>query len=94
MRIANQSGKENIMQTAQSKARPKRKATNLSVRVDLLQIAREDNLNLSGMLENSLLDYCKKKREKDWVEENKAGIDAYNDRIDRNGVFASKHRRF
>jgi antitoxin CcdA len=82
------------VQPAQSKERPKRKPTNLSVRVDLLQIARADNLNLSGMLENTLLDYCKKKREKEWVEENKEGIEAYNDRIDRKGVFASKYRGF
>jgi antitoxin CcdA len=80
--------------TTQSKEKPKRKPTNLSVRVDLLQIAREDNLNLSGMLESTLLDYCKKKREKEWVEENKEGIEAYNDRIDRSGVFATKHRGF
>ena len=82
------------METAQEKTKPKRKPTNLSVRVDLLQIAREDGLNLSGMLENTLLDYCKKKREKQWVEENMAGIEAYNERIDGSGIFASKLRRF
>jgi len=38
------------------KVMPKRKRTNLSVRVDLLQIAREDNLNLSGMLESKRFD--------------------------------------
>ena len=82
------------MQPDKIKVRPKRKATNLSVREDLLQIARKDGLNLSGMLESSLLDYCNKKRENDWLAENKAGIEAYNDRIDRDGVFAAKHRRF
>ena len=82
------------MQPDQGRDKIKRKPTNLSVRPDLLQIAREDGLNLSGMLESSLLDYCKKKREKEWVGENKDGIEAYNDRIDRNGVFASKKRRF
>ena len=82
------------MQTTQSKDKPKRKPTNLSVRVDLLQIAREDNLNLSGMLESTLLEYCKRKQEQEWIEENQEGIAAYNDRIDRNGVFGSKQRRF
>lgn len=82
------------MLSTKENERPKRKPTNLSVRVDLLQVAREDNLNLSGMLESSLLDYCKRKREMEWVAENKDGIEAYNDRIDRSGIFASKHRRF
>lgn len=82
------------MESAPEKTKPKRKPTNLSVRVDLLQIARKDGLNLSGMLENSLLDYCEKKREKEWVEENRAGIEAYNERIDSSGIFASKLRRF
>ena len=82
------------MQPVQGKERTKRKPTNLSVRVDLLKIARDDNLNLSGILENSLLEYCKIKRERQWIEENKDGIDAFNERIERNGVFASKLRRF
>ena len=82
------------MQHAQGAIKHKKKPTNLSVRVDLLQIAREDDLNLSGILENSLLDYCKKKSERMWLEENKSGIEAYNERIERNGVFASKHRMF
>lgn len=82
------------MKHARDEIKHKKKATNLSVRVDLLKIAREDDLNLSGMLENSLLDYTKKKREMMWLEENKAGIEAYNERIERSGVFASKHRRF
>jgi antitoxin CcdA len=59
----------------------------LSVREDLLQMAREDNLDLSGMLEVCLLDYCKGKREKEWLEENREGIASFNERIDRNGIF-------
>ncbi len=82
------------MITAEKEERPKRKPTNLSVRVDLLRIAREDQLNLSNMLENGLLEYCKKKREKEWLEENKQWIEAYNERVERNGVFAGKFRRF
>jgi antitoxin CcdA len=67
--------------------------TKIKASVDLLQTAREGD-NLSGMLESGLLDHCKKEREKEWLGANKAGIEAYNERIDRNGVFASKHRRF
>ena len=82
------------MEFAKEITKPERKPTSLSVRVDLLQIAHADRLNLSDMLENSLLDYCEKKRVKKWMEENRAGIDAYNERIDRSRIFASKLRRF
>jgi antitoxin CcdA len=82
------------VQQTQGEIKHKKKPTNLSVRVDLLQVARADDLNLSGMLENCLLDYSRKKRERVWLEENRAGIEAYNERIERNGVFALKHRNF
>jgi len=78
----------------QDSAEPKRRRTILSVRVDLLKIALEDNLNLSDILEHSLLDYCVKKRGEKWLEENEDWIKAYNERIDHNGVFASRWRSF
>lgn len=82
------------MESAPDQRRTKKKATNLSIRIDLLEVAREDNLNLSSILERTLIDYCKKKRERQWLEENKEGIEAFNERIDRNGVFGAKYRRF
>ena len=74
----------------QNRAEPKRRRTKLSVRADLLKIAHENNLNLSEMLEHGILDYCGTK----WLEENKGGIEAYNEQIDRNGVIAKSHRSF
>lgn len=82
------------MQKAQVDKKTIKKPKNLYIRTDLLQVADADNLNLSNMLEERLIDYCKKKREKEWLEENKEGIAAYNERIERSGIFASKHRRF
>lgn len=82
------------MESAPDQRGTKKKPTNLSIRLDLLEVARQDNLNLSAMLEASLIEYCKRKREKQWLEENKEGIEAYNERIDRNGVFGAKYRRF
>jgi antitoxin CcdA len=82
------------MEHAVAEKSTRKKATNLSVRADLLEIARSDGLNLSSMLEQTLLDYCKKKRESQWLEENKEGIAAYNERIDRDGIFGAKFRRF
>lgn len=82
------------MESTHDERRTKKRPTNLSIRIDLLEVAREDNLNLSSMLESTLIEYCKKKRERQWLEENKEGIKAYNERIDRNGVFGAKYRRF
>lgn len=82
------------MEPAVQEKSARKKPTNVTVRADLLEIARQDGLNLSSMLENSLLEYCRKKREMQWLEENKEGIAAYNERIDRNGIFGAKFRRF
>lgn len=82
------------MEHVQVEKKIKKKPKNLSIRADLLQVAHDDRLNLSKMLEERLVDYCRKKSEKEWLEENKDGIEAYNERIERNGIFASRHRRF
>src|SRR5690349_6219869 len=86
--------REAVMGDALQEKNPRKKATNLSVRTDLLEVARNDGLNLSSMLEDTLMDYCKKKRERQWLEDNKEGIAAYNERIDKCGVFGAKYRRF
>lgn len=82
------------MQLAQKIAKPKRKPTNLSVRTDLLEMAREDNLNLSSLLEGSLIDYGKKKREKEWLEKNKKAIGDMNKFVEEYGVFSEGRRLF
>ncbi|MBJ6725750.1 type II toxin-antitoxin system CcdA family antitoxin [Geomesophilobacter sediminis] len=82
------------MERAPEEGKVKKKATNLSIREDLLGIARQDGLNLSNLLESALIDYCRRKKEAQWLEENQPGITAYNERIDGNGVFGAKYRRF
>lgn len=54
----------------------------------------EISFNVPSMLQDSLVDYCNKKSESHWLKDNMAGIEAYNERIERGGVFASKYRRF
>ncbi|MBT1070406.1 type II toxin-antitoxin system CcdA family antitoxin [Pelotalea chapellei] len=76
------------------KEKIKRKPTNLSVRVDLLGMAREDNLNLSGMLEKCLVDYAKTKREKDWLGRNRKAINDMNAFIDEIGLFSDGRKLF
>ena len=71
-----------------------RKATNLSVNSDLLRIARDLGFNLSRELEHRLEELITKERRKRWLAENEKAIEAYNDHVERNGVFSDGLRRF
>ena len=82
------------MQLAYSETKVKRKPTNVSVRVDLLQIAREDNINLSGMLEGCLVAYGKKRREKEWLERNGKAISDLNNFVEEYGLISDERRLF
>jgi len=82
------------MQLTASGTRTKRKPTNVTVRVDLLQIAREDNINLSSMLEGCLVDYWKKRREKEWLERNNKAISDINDFVETYGLLSDERRLF
>lgn len=72
----------------------RRKPVNLTVNQDLLASARKYNLNLSRILEDSLITELKARWQNDWLDENKAAISAYNKRIAKHGVFSDGVRRF
>ncbi len=71
-----------------------KKAANLSVRADLLEEARAYKINLSQTLEAALQVELKKEKERRWLEENRAAIDAYNRLIEREGLFSDSYRTF
>jgi antitoxin CcdA len=71
-----------------------RKATNLSVNSDLLRKARECGLNLSAVMEAALVEEIRKAQRERWLAENREAIDAYNEDIERNGVFSDGLRSF
>lgn len=74
-------------------ARVKRPA-NLSIRSDLLEKARQHEINLSRALEERLDELIRQKERDAWLERNRAAIQAYNDRIEREGVFSDGLRTF
>lgn len=76
------------------RTKPQKKSANLSVSVDLLKIAKEDNLNLSKMLEESLEWYRKKKLEKEWLETNRKAFDDYNKMVSAHGLYGDDRRLF
>ncbi len=71
-----------------------KKAANLSIRADLLEEARAYKINLSQTLEVALKIELKKEKERRWLEENRAAIDAYNRHIERDGLWSDGMRLF
>ena len=72
---------------------PKRSA-NLSINSDLLQLAKQFNINLSQTLEQHLTDIIRQAQRDQWLVENKAALDEYNRRIELHGTFSDGLRRF
>ncbi|HEX4479628.1 MAG TPA: type II toxin-antitoxin system CcdA family antitoxin [Rudaea sp.] len=64
-----------------------RKATNLSIRADLLDAARELKLNLSREFENHLEGVVRKNRAEQWLKDNREAIEAYNAYVEEHGVW-------
>lgn len=76
-------------------ASPVRKtATNLSLRADLVQRARDLKLNLSAVLEVALERAVQDAERAAWLAENADAIEAYNARVEKRGVFSDAWRRF
>jgi antitoxin CcdA len=71
-----------------------KKSANLSVRADLLEEARAYKINLSQTLEAALQAALKKEKERRWLEENRAAIEAYNRHIERDGLWSDGMRLF
>lgn len=81
------------MPSAYNTQAPKR-ATNLSINADLLGRARELGINLSATLEQALTEAIRQKARDQWVAENQAAIEAYNEHVDKQGVFSDGLRSF
>ncbi|MEW6293795.1 MAG: type II toxin-antitoxin system CcdA family antitoxin [Pseudomonadota bacterium] len=71
-----------------------KKAANLSIRADLLEEARAYKINLSQTLEAALQVELKKEKERRWLEENRAAIEAYNREIAEYGLFSDAFRDY
>ena len=71
-----------------------KRATNVSVRSDLLVAAREPGINLSATLEQALEKELAETRRKKWRQENRDAIAAYNEYIEKHGMFSDGLRSF
>lgn len=71
-----------------------KKPTNLSINSDLLKMAKECGINLSATLEQALVAQVRTVRQQQWLADNADSIAAYNEHIEKNGVFSDGQRSF
>jgi antitoxin CcdA len=81
------------MSRQRSRAAAKR-ITNVSIRSDLLSAAREAGINLSATLERALTEGLAAAKRDKWRRDNREAIDAYNEHVEKHGVFSDGVRRF
>ena len=72
---------------------PKRPVS-LSANSDLVGSAKKAGINLSQTFEDALVVKLCASLEENWLKENGEAIAAFNDRIEKNGVFGARQRRF
>jgi antitoxin CcdA len=71
-----------------------KRATNVSVRSDLLAAAREAGVNLSATLERALIEELAEAKRKKWRQDNRDAITAYNEYVEKHGTFSDGVRSF
>jgi len=74
--------------------RRRKKAANLSVDERLLARARHLKLNLSQVLEAGLADAIRRQEGEAWLKKNRAALEAYNEHVEKHGVFSDGLRSF
>ena len=77
-----------------SDIRAPKKATNLSINSDLLRKAKSYKINLSKNFEAYLNKLVREEESKKWKKENTQAIEAFNERVDKRGVFSERLRNF
>ena len=66
----------------------------LSISGPLADAARQLDINLSRAAETGILQEIKRCRDSAWLEKNRPAIAAYNERVEREGLFAEEQRNF
>ena len=82
------------MQTEIYDTNARKKSANLSINSDLLRQAKESHINLSRALEQKLLEILLEEKRRKWKADNREAIEAYNQRIKRDGAFSDGLRGF
>jgi len=75
-------------------ARRRKRATNLSVDEQLLERAKRLGLNVSRVLEDGLTRAIREREADEWLRRNRAALEAYNQQVEKHGVFSDGLRAF
>jgi len=75
-------------------ARRRKRAANLSVDDRLLERARRLKLNLSQVFEAGLAEAIRRREAEEWLKRNRAALEAYNEQVEKHGVFSEGLRSF
>lgn len=75
-------------------ARVRKRAANLSVKSELLDEAKRLNLNLSAVLEAALQEAIGQTQRAEWLVRNRRALEAYNEHVEKHGVFSDGLRSF
>ncbi|WP_029917000.1 type II toxin-antitoxin system CcdA family antitoxin [Pelobacter seleniigenes] len=72
----------------------RKQSANLSIRSDLLQRAKQNKINLSKTLEQSLEQILENRDREEWLKTNQEAIEAANKYVDRKGIWSEGLRQF
>lgn len=75
-------------------ARRRKRAANLSVDEQLLERAKRLGLNVSRVLEDGLTRAIREREAEEWLRRNRAALEAYNQQVEKHGVFSDGLRAF
>ena len=71
-----------------------KRPANLTISAELLDKAKALKINLSQTLEERLTQVVREAEVEEWLVANRKAIDAYNARVERDGVWSDKLRGF
>ena len=71
-----------------------KRSANLTISAKLLDKAKSLKINLSQTLEERLAEVVRAAEAEEWLATNRKAIDAYNTRVERDGVWSEQVRGF
>jgi len=80
-----------VLQNAETAAR---RPTNVTLPADLIAEARQLRINVSQACEAGLRASVAETRRAQWLAENQAAIEAYNERVEKEGLTLAAYRQF
>jgi len=71
-----------------------KKETKVKINLELPQKVKSYKINILKNFKAYGAEVVKKRKEQQWLKENKEAIDKQNERIEKHGCFSDEHRRF